>query len=221
MPTQTNLAPSSPTKASAVTKFCVVVGLDFSDADGPAFDQAARLAMHVPGSVLHLVHVFHTAPSPEKSRDLASHLRLYVNEKAAAANGLRGISVGIHIRGGVAVNQLVQLAADVQADIIVVGSHKGPHVKNWLDGSTVERLVSGATFPVLVASNKVPAVAKDDMTIEPACPECLKTRAAPGSTQWWCERHSHVAKAGHTVSYQRDIPLSDHDSEVIPTGIDF
>jgi hypothetical protein len=47
-----------------------------------------------------MVHVFATAPSAERTRDLVSHLRLYVDEKATIRHGLRGIVVGIHVRGG-------------------------------------------------------------------------------------------------------------------------
>jgi nucleotide-binding universal stress UspA family protein len=218
MSPQTN--PTRGAAASPPSRFTVVVGLDFTDADGPAFDQAARLVMHVPGSAIHLLHVFAKEPSPAASRDLESHLRLYVDEKMAASRGLRGISVGIHLRGGHPVRELVRLATEVAADLIVIGSHAGPHPKSWLDGSTVERLVAGAPFPVLVASSKPELVAKDDTTIEPACPDCLAARAAPGSTSWWCERHSHAARAGHTFSYRREIPLTDHDSEVTAIGVD-
>src|SRR5271154_4942239 len=110
----------------------MVVGLDFTDADGPAFDQAARIAQRVRGSELHLVHVFHTAPSAERSRELVDHLRLYVNEKVAIATELRGITIGIHLRAGKPVREIVQLATEVHADIIVVGSHTGPHLKHWV-----------------------------------------------------------------------------------------
>ena len=71
-----------------------------ADADGPAFDLAAGLAMNVPGSALHVVHVFHAAPSAEMSQDLATHLRGYVNQKGSVARGLRGISLGVHLRAG-------------------------------------------------------------------------------------------------------------------------
>jgi len=38
---------------------------------------------------------------------------------------------------------------------------------------------------------------------------------------WWCERHSRHAPRAHVFSYQRELPFATHDSEVIPTGIDF
>jgi nucleotide-binding universal stress UspA family protein len=212
---------STPSTTASAPKFTVVVGLDFTDADGPAFDQAARLVLRVPGGELHLVHVFATAPSAERSRDLASHLRLYVNEKAEITPGLKGVKVGIHLRGGKTVREIVQLATDVQADLIVIGSHKGPHVKDWVVGSVVERLVGTSAFPVLVAAPKPKDLEKHEPAIEPPCPQCLAARAASGGKQWWCARHAHEAGLGHTYSYQRELPFSSHDSAVSPTGVDF
>ena len=104
--------PSKPAVAGA--KLCVVVGLDFTDADSPAFDKAARVAMRVPGSELHLVHVFHTAPSAERTRDLVAHLRLYVDEKAVI-NGI----VGLMATGG-STNHTIHLVAVARAAGIVI-----------------------------------------------------------------------------------------------------
>jgi hypothetical protein len=174
----------------------------------------------VPGGQLHLVHVFGTAPSAERSRELASHLRLYVEEKATINTALHGIPVGIHLRGGKTIRELIQLATEVQADVIVVGSHKGPHIKDWIVGSTVERLVSGAVFPVLVATPKKEPERLEPV-IEPPCPQCVEARMASGGKQWWCTRHAHEATLGHTYSYQRELPFSSHDSNVSPTGVDF
>jgi nucleotide-binding universal stress UspA family protein len=202
-------------------RFSVVVGLDFTDADGPAFDQAARLALRVPGSELHLVHVFGTAPSAERSRELVDHLRLYADEKADMLRGLHGIAVGIHLRGGHTVHELIRLATEVQADVIVVGSHRGAHVKDWVVGSTVEQLVGGAPFPVLVATPQPRHAQKQEIVIEPPCPQCVATRTATRGKEWWCERHAHEAAAGHTYSYRRELPFSSHDSNVSPTGVDF
>ena len=173
---------------------CVVAGLDFTDADGPAFDLAGRIVMRAPGSQIHLVHVFHHPPSAEKSRDLIEHLRLYVDEKRAVEKTLSGVTVGVHLRGGDAVRELLQFATEVSADFIVVGSHPGLHVGDWLRGSTVERLVNSGAFPVLVAKTAVEP-AKQEPTIEPPCPDCVAARTASGGERWWCERHSHSAAA--------------------------
>lgn len=199
----------------------IVVGLDFTDADGRAFDQALRIARRVPSCELHLVHVFDAEPSEQRSRELVGHLRLYVNEKAAAAGGLGGMTVGIHLRSGKPVREIVQLATEVAADLVVVGSRHGPHLRSWAVGPTAEKLVRGAPCPVLVASPQPKEPEKHEPTIETPCPECVRARGASGGKRWWCERHAHLANGAHVYSYQRELPLRSHDSEVIPTGIQF
>ena len=194
--------------APATGRFAVVLGLDFTDADGPAFDQAARLATRVIGSELHLVHVFGTEPSAERSRDLVAHLRLYVNEKIAANHALASMAVGIHLRGGKTVPELLRLAAEVQADVIVVGS-------------TVEKLVGNTAFAVVVAAPKAKEPEAQEPVIEPPCPRCVEARFASKGKEWWCERHAHAAQLGHVYSYQHELPFSTHDSAVSPTGVDF
>jgi nucleotide-binding universal stress UspA family protein len=198
----------------------VIVGLDFTDADGPAFDQSVRIAGRVPRSALHLVHVFDAEPSAAKSRDLVGHLRLYVDEKIAVLGGLSGMTVGIHLRSGKPVREIVQLATEVSADLIVVGSSRGPHLRHWALGSTAQKLIHTAPCPVLVASPKPKEPPKHEPAIEPPCPDCVRARAATGGKHWWCERHSHLAAGAHVYSYQRELPFASHDSEVIPTGID-
>jgi nucleotide-binding universal stress UspA family protein len=207
--------------APATGRFVVVVALDFTDADGPAFDRGARLASRVIGSELHLVHVFDAEPSAERSKDLVGHLRLYVEEKTAMTPALKGMAVGIHLRGGKLVPELLRLATDVQADVIVVGSHRGAHIKGWLTGSTVDKLVRGADFPVVVAAPVAGEEEPREPVIEPPCPKCVEARFASKGKEWWCERHSHEAQLGHVYSYQRELPFTTHDSSVSPTGVDF
>ena len=210
----------SPSTAATQAGLSIVAGLDFTDADGPAFDLAATIATRVAGSHVHLVHVFGAEPSTERSRDLSAHLRLYVEEKTAADSRLSAVTFGIHLRGGKAVRELVQLATEVRADFIVVGSHQGHHLASWIGGSTVERLIRGGNFAVLVAPS-VKEPAQHEPTIEPPCPDCVAERFASSGRSWWCARHSHSAIRGHAYSYQRELPLATHDSAITPTGIDF
>jgi nucleotide-binding universal stress UspA family protein len=213
--------PSSAGREAIVQKpFSVVVGLDFTDADGPAFDQAARLALRVPGSELHLVHVFTMEPSAERSRQLMENLRLYVNEKAVMTCGLPGMRVGIHLRWGRAFRKLVQFAVEAQADIVVIGSRRQPHCKDSIVGSTLQKLVSAASFQVLVASARPTLPEEHRPLIEPPCTACRETRTASVGQSWWCNSHVHAAELAHALSDQRELPTTtQHDSEVIPTGM--
>jgi hypothetical protein len=148
-------------------------------------------------------------------------LRLYVNEKAAIIGGLKGMTVGIHLRAGKPVRELAQFATEAHADLIVIGSRRGPHLKSWVVGSTAEKLIASAPCPVLVASPRPTAPEKHEPVIEPPCPDCVRARIDSGGSRWWCVRHSEHATIGHSFSYQRQLPFSTHDSNIIPTGIDF
>jgi nucleotide-binding universal stress UspA family protein len=200
------------------TPFSIVVDLDFKPTGGRAFEEAARVAKSVPLAAIHLVHVFSGQLDDAERRKLVGQLRLYVNEKAASLGGLGGVTVGIHLRSGHEVREIVQLASDVQAGLIVVGTNEKPH-KHWVLNLLAERLLHAAPCPVLVAGPKPEPVAHEP-AIEPPCADCLKARASSKGNTWWCERHAHKMKKAHVFSYERAIPLAEHDSEVIPTGID-
>jgi nucleotide-binding universal stress UspA family protein len=208
------------TKNQGPSTLSIVVGTNFNDASGFAFDAAAHLAQRVARSELHLVHVFEEEPSQSGAQELIGHLRLYANEKAAMMGGLRGMTIGIHLRSGKTVREIVQLATDVSADLIVVGSRAAPHMKSWLVGSTAEQLLAAGAFPVVIAGPRPLSLPLLEPAIESACPDCLRVRALSSRATWWCERHSHHAKRAHTYSYQRELPFETHDSEVIPTGIE-
>jgi nucleotide-binding universal stress UspA family protein len=214
----TPIALSTPT----VKPLSVLVGLDFSEADGPAFDDAARVAQRAPESELHLVHVFDVPPSGPRARELAEHIRLYVSEKAPLLGGLEGVRVTIHLCAGKVIEEIVRLARGVGCDLVVVGSHRGVQFKSLLLGSTAQRLIGVSPCPVLVASPwpKEPADAHL-IVIEPPCPDCVRARAETGGARFWCERHSHRQNGAHTYGYQSDVAFATHDSQVVPTGIQF
>lgn len=202
------------------TPFSIVVDLDFAATGGRAFDEAVRTARAIPGrAAIHLVHVFGGALDDTQRRKLVGQLRNYANDKAAAVGGLGGITVGIHLRSGNTVREIVQLASDVHANLIVVGTDEKPHLKSWIVGTLAERLLKAAPCPVLVAGPAPEPVAHEP-AIEPPCADCLAARASSHGKTWWCERHTRAMKHAHLFSYEREIPFAEHDSEVIPTGID-
>jgi nucleotide-binding universal stress UspA family protein len=204
-------------RSSALT---LVVGLDFKDTGGAAFDQAARIAKRVPGSAIHLVHVFDEAPAEDAARTIKDHLRLYVNEKAASLGGFPGMTVGIHIRTGKVATALARFAVEVGADMLVIGARPGPHLKSWIVGSTADKLAAEAPCAVLVAGLTPPVTAHTETAIEPVCPDCVRARSATNGKEWWCARHAEHAARQHGYSYQRELPLNDFDSNIVPTGAD-
>jgi nucleotide-binding universal stress UspA family protein len=206
--------------APRTSALCLVVGLDFKDTGGAAFDQAARIAKRVPGSAIHLVHVFDEAPGADAARTIKDHLRLYVNEKAAALGGFPGMTVGIHIRSGKVSTELSRFAVEVGADMLVIGARPGPHLKSWIVGSIADKLAAEAPCAVLVAGVSPPVATHVATAIEPVCTDCARARSTTNGKQWWCARHAEHAGRQHAYSYQRELPLNDFDSNIVPTGAD-
>ncbi len=203
--------------------FSILVASDLSEASGYAFTQAARLAQRIPGAAIHFVHVANGNPSEPRIRELGGQLRTYVSEKAASLGGLKGLAVGVHVRHGDPVREIVQLAAELEAALIVLGSRRHPHLKSLVVGTIAEKLLPHAPCPVILAGPKPVEPLLHNPTIEPTCTDCVKARERSGGREWWCARHtSHGASAGgHVYSYQRELPFAEHDSEVVPTGIRF
>jgi nucleotide-binding universal stress UspA family protein len=202
--------------------FVLVVALDLADtpSGGYALDQALRVARRVPDSLLHIVHVS-TSDVKEETLGLLRH---YVEEKAAALGGCEHQTVAVHVRKGDPGREIAELAAEVAADLILVGSHKAPHLRTLLLGSTAERVMATATCPVVIAGPHPNARPEHVIVIEAACPDCVQARFETKGASWWCARHSEshpiLHRHRHIYSYSSALPFASHDSEVTATGVD-
>jgi nucleotide-binding universal stress UspA family protein len=203
--------------------FVLVVGLDITDTEssGYALDQAARTAMRVDGSQMHLVHVLPSSAVADEIREAAGSLERYVTAKAQQLGGLARQSVGIHVRSGQPGQEIAQLASDISADLIVVGTHHRPHLKQLLLGSTAEHVMATAQCPVFVAGPRPAPKPSHIIVIEPPCPDCIRKRQETRGASWWCARHSehHHLHRRHFYSYRSELPFAEHDSEVSATGV--
>jgi nucleotide-binding universal stress UspA family protein len=213
--------------SNAVTRpeppFVLVVGLDLTDTEssGYALNQAARVAARIPGSHMHLLQVLAAGANAEVTRDAAGCLERYASAKATELGGLARQSVGVHVRSGEAGREIAQFAHDVDADIVIVGTHRRPHLKQLLVGSTAEHVMGTATCPVFVAGPRPTPQPSHVIVIEAPCPDCVQTRQATQGGTWWCARHSehHHLHHLHRYSYQSDWPFDTHDSAVSSTGV--
>jgi nucleotide-binding universal stress UspA family protein len=202
--------------------FVLVVGLDITDTEtsGYALDQAARTAMRIVGSQMHLLHVLPADAETDRIRETAGSLERYVSAKAKQLGRLARQSVGIHVLCGEAGHEIAQLANDVNADLIVVGTHRHTHLKQLLLGSTAEHVMATAQCPVFVAGPRPPQKPSHVIVIEPPCPDCVQTRMGTQGRSWWCARHSepHLHRM-RRYSHQNGLPFASHDSAVTPTGV--
>jgi hypothetical protein len=95
------------------------------------------------------------------------------------------------------------MAAHIDADLIFVGSHGRRGLERLLIGSVAERVVRGASCPVLVVRNKDyrRTLAPE---IEPACPKCLDVQRESGGKQLWCAMHATKHPHAHLHYEQPD-----------------
>ena len=144
---------------SAQSQFSsVLVGVDFSESSGLAFDQACDVAALNEASML-IVHVLPAAPmaihgvqpvlaEPDLSgriRELAEQKLIELEESAAA----RGVSARTILTVGTPGPALIEVAGEEGVDCVVVGTRGLTGVKHLVLGSTAEFAVRNAPCPVL------------------------------------------------------------------------
>lgn len=176
----------------------ILVALDFSETSRRALDVARDLTKGQPNPELHVVHVLPPVRGPIGPGELASagevellrdldHASNELGAVCAAAQ--QGIDARVegHVRIGDPDREIVQLASDIAADLVVVGTHGRTGIARALLGSVAEQVVRRAPCAVLTVKPKqLAAWAK----IEPPCPECVKVQRETKGERLWCERHS-------------------------------
>jgi nucleotide-binding universal stress UspA family protein len=162
----------------------IVAGVDTTTTNEAVVRAAAAIAGAYSGAELHLIHVLDRVdPSAltsqlERARELLESM-----EKIAGPARLT-----LHISAGEPWKQVVQLAANLHADMVVVGTHDMTKVERALLGSVAEKVVRNAQCPVFTVRPKA-WHEKPAPQIEPACPDCLRTQRDTGGAKLWCERH--------------------------------
>ncbi|MDB4993827.1 MAG: Universal stress protein UspA [Myxococcaceae bacterium] len=161
-----------------------LVAVDDSPASLRAAATAARFMM-LPGSEVHMLHV---VPRLEGmgaaiAIDEARHLL----ERTCEASGM-GKTPTLHINAGVPWREIVQLAANLHADAIILGTHDRGSIARMLLGSVTEEVMRKAGCPVYVARAKDHVAASPE--IEPPCTACLATQRQSNGKTLWCERHT-------------------------------
>jgi nucleotide-binding universal stress UspA family protein len=135
----------------------VLVGIDRSEPAAEAVAIAARIAESWHAS-LHLVYVVDKAPRSRDSLEVplrAEELQGAagdVLERAAAqaSTTFRGVQRG-HLASGLPSEEIVRLASDLGAELIVVGTHGRSGLRRVLLGSVAEQVLRTASCPVLAA----------------------------------------------------------------------
>jgi nucleotide-binding universal stress UspA family protein len=149
----------------------VVVGIDFSEIGDRALDEALLWLAERPSGVVHVVHVA-AGYGPMLRLELADDVKTVSREElevfladevrqrvSAFTQRTSGVTIAdgrvvTHVRVGVPSDEMVALGAELQADLIVVGTHGRRGVTRLLLGSVAEAIVRKAGCTVLVVRPK-------------------------------------------------------------------
>lgn len=135
----------------------VVTGVDFHE---PSWE-AALWAMRyfAPDAEHELIHVLDLPDLPAPLRAFSRKLEeTRLTARSSARKRLEELrdlgscpNVGLHVEGGRPAPEILRLAGEVEADVIVVGEQGPTHGMGALLGSTAERVLADSQVPVLVA----------------------------------------------------------------------
>lgn len=218
------------TTSVEVKPYTILVGVDFSEASELAVHRAFELAAERDQAELHLVNVVQTY-GPQVAYEMPmdasaltvltvaearTRFKTYADQAvarfSAQSPGKGSFRVFTHMRFDSVADEIAQLAADLEADLVVVGTHGRRGLSRMLLGSSAEATVRLAPCPVLVVRPK--ALPDSPPRIEPPCPDCVAARRASGGTEMWCARHSERHGQRHTY-YQRDRVSSDAEMPLV------
>ncbi len=199
------------------TRSQILVGVDFSDAANLALREAIVESARRGQSDLHVVsliddstfHLFRAADHDETLSAIVDGVRdrvTYLVGRAIADDRKEhpdapALTTTVHVRIGNIADQLVALATEISADLLIVGSHGTRGVRQWILGSVAERVMRLAPCPVLVIRPKNLHALDGLPKIEPPCPACVRARVETNGQEWWCVPHRAAPSEAHTYSY--------------------
>lgn len=185
----------------------MVVAYDYSAHSEAACDYAITLACKEGGIVLHFVvaldpkHGAASVPVDGKvdfayAERVQKHLAEQLRNLFAARQSEHEINFFVHSRIGAPADQILNLAADVAADQIVIGSHGRTGVERFFLGSVSERVVREAKCPVVVMREK---------TYHPV--ELMKVTEVPEHAHHYAQPHRYSYTGSRMITRPGDWPL--------------
>ncbi len=185
----------------------ILVAVDFSELGDLALDQGIVRAVR-DEATLHVVHVAATNSPPLMTdtvyprrtpsfENLEETLIAKVRERLELAAAVPETGAVAHLRAGSIPEEIVNVGAELDADLIVLGTHGRRGIQRVILGSVAERVVRTATCPVIVMRLKQHSTAE----IERPCPVCVAARRESGGTELWCEQHRHGLGRRHTYHF--------------------
>lgn len=192
----------------------IVVGLEQGELAERTLAEALELAAAQAPAEVHAIRVLELALDPiagalpSTTAEIES-LKAMLQEGVARAIRERGAlevsSVVAHVAIGAPARAIADLAAQLDADLVVVGTHGRRGLRRALLGSVAEEVVRTSGCPVLCVRPKNHPDAARVPNVEPLCSDCAEKRAQTQGAQLWCERHASHHPRAHVYHYERSV----------------
>jgi len=135
----------------------ILAPIDFSEVSNRSLDYAVDLAAQVKAAV-SVVHVYeipvYAFPEgaiitpPDVAAELADRAQKSLDAAVAARKG-RGVEISGTLTNGSAREEILRLAKEGNADLIVMGTHGRRGLPRAIMGSVAERVIRTSEIPVL------------------------------------------------------------------------
>ena len=165
-----------------------LAAIDATESAAHVVDVAAQMACAMGPAELHLIHVI-DVPTADAVLTRALEIgRALLDEHCGRASQIFDGRVIGHLAAGEAWREIVQRAADLDVDLLVVGTADRKGLKRLVLGSVAEMVMRKAQCPVLIARRK--DYQGRVSQIAPACADCLELQRKTDRVQLWCEKHA-------------------------------
>lgn len=177
--------------------YTILAAVDYSDVSSLVVQEAIALARQKHAAHLHFLHVNHAQPDEAGQEARHAELLEWLGARLTDAQGMPcEANVVGHELSGDAATLIVEMARDVSADTVLVGTHSRKGLQRLLLGSVAAAVVRNAGCPVWVVRPKQHE--EGAVTIEPPCPRCVEARAGSHGNVLWCDQHATRHGRRHT-----------------------
>jgi nucleotide-binding universal stress UspA family protein len=142
------------------TRFVIVAAIDGSPASADVAHTAARLTQTFAGGELHLLHAIDSSVEADRATlgetpiDRRPRHQKHLDHAVKLILDLGAPRPQEHLVEEGAKDAILDLAAELEADLILVGTHGRKGLNRLLMGSVAEAIVRSAHCPVLVVRDK-------------------------------------------------------------------
>jgi len=193
-------------------RFTIVVGVDFSDLSNEAVRVGINLARASGDADIHLVHVLLppvanadvpvAVPLTDMENDARQRLEATLASAMAQTTGAPSLSLTSRLVLGSPRSLLPEIARDLHADLLVVGTHGRTGIARLAFGSVAESVTRHAPCSVLTVRART---ITPEERIEAACPACEARARESAGASLLCEEHAKHHVHAHTY---REVPES-------------